>query len=300
MPSHRTTSEQPPPGDRDHTPCRLPDGRTMTSAEFGDPDGRPVVVVDGAGSRLQGRLADRLGRTHGIRVITPDRPSFHGSTPDPDVSFLRVADDLRSLYDHLGLAAPGLLALSGGTAFGCAMAFRHPDRVHVLGLLGPIAPIGEVGGTRGMDATSALAFRLGRRAPRLLAAVMSTVRWQTRRDLARAVDRFINLRPPADQAVMRRPDVRRILERSFPDVSQSPAGVAREFRLMTRPWGFDPAAIEVPTHVWGGEADSVHPPHHARWLAARISGATLQVRPGVGIFGWLDDYPDILGIVAPP
>lgn len=285
-------------GDDEHA-CTLPNGRRMTWAEFGDSGGRPIVVLDGAGSRLQGRLARTVAASDGLRVITPDRPGFFGSTPDPSVTFRSVADDLRDLLDHLEIDRAGVFALSGGTAFGCALAAAHPDRVAVLGLLGPIAPLDRVGGRTGMDRPSALGFWLGRHAPFAFGWVTHALRWQTRRDPVGAAERFTVLRPPADQAVIRRPEVWPVLVESFPDVSQSPAAGAHEFRLMARPWGFEPADIDVPTHVWAGGADTVHPPHHARWLAEQIPGATLEVRDDVAIFGFLDDYPTILSSLAP-
>jgi len=188
--------------------------------------------------------------------------------------------------------------MSGGTAFGATTAARHPDRVTRFGLLGPIAPIDEVGGTRGMDASTTMAFTLGRHAPWLLQGVMTAARWQTRRSPVRAATQFTRLRPPADQDVILRDDVWPIMLASFPDVSQAPAAIAHEFRLMAAPWPHDPRSIDVPTAVWAGGADTVHPPHHAQWLAGRIPGADLEVRPRVGIFGWLDDYPRILAWVA--
>ncbi len=284
--------------DRELAPCPLADGRVMTSAEFGSPTGRPVVILDGAGSRVQGRLGHDVGIAGDLRIITPDRPGFFGSTPDPAATFTSVADDLRLLLDHLEVPQVGVLATSGGTAFGCTMAARHPDRVTRLGLLGPIAPIADVGATKGMDASTRMAFTLGRRAPWVLRGVMTAARWQTRRDPVMAATQFTRLRPPPDQAVIRRGDVWPIMLASFPDVSQAPAAIAHEFSLMAAPWPHDPRAIDVPTAIWAGGADTVHPPHHAEWLTQRIPDADLEIRPGVGIFGWLDDYPRLLGWVA--
>jgi pimeloyl-ACP methyl ester carboxylesterase len=39
-----------------------------------------------------------------------------------------------------------------------------------------------------------------------------------------------------------------------------------------RPWGFDLAAIGVPTLLWHGGEDKMVPVEHGRWLAARIPG----------------------------
>jgi pimeloyl-ACP methyl ester carboxylesterase len=48
------------------------------------------------------------------------------------------------------------------------------------------------------------------------------------------------------------------------------------------PWGFDPAAIDVPVLVVHGDADRVVPVAHGAWLADRIPTAERRVGPGDG------------------
>jgi pimeloyl-ACP methyl ester carboxylesterase len=50
------------------------------------------------------------------------------------------------------------------------------------------------------------------------------------------------------------------------------------------PWGFDPAAIRVPTQVWYGSRDVLTPPGHGEWLARTIPGAMAR-RSDLGHFG---------------
>ena len=58
-----------------------------------------------------------------------------------------------------------------------------------------------------------------------------------------------------------------------------------------RPWGFDPASIQVPTLLLHGERDGVVPPAHGRWLASRIPGAELRLTPDDGHISVLNQIP---------
>jgi pimeloyl-ACP methyl ester carboxylesterase len=54
---------------------RLPDGRRLGFAEWGDPAGRPLFLFHGTpGSRLTRQPVEELTRRQGVRVSTVDRP----------------------------------------------------------------------------------------------------------------------------------------------------------------------------------------------------------------------------------
>jgi pimeloyl-ACP methyl ester carboxylesterase len=56
------------------------DGRTLTIAECGDPDGFPVFLLHGTpGSRFGGQGLASSYASVGARVITYDRPGYGGS-----------------------------------------------------------------------------------------------------------------------------------------------------------------------------------------------------------------------------
>ena len=59
----------------------LPDGRSLAYAEFGDPDGRPVLFFHGTpGYRLNPWTTDAELRSLGVRLIALDRPGVGRST----------------------------------------------------------------------------------------------------------------------------------------------------------------------------------------------------------------------------
>ncbi len=63
-----------------------PGNRTVGFAEYGDPNGFPVVFFHGTpGSRIGGRLAGGWAREAGCRLVALDRPGFGLSTFHEDV-----------------------------------------------------------------------------------------------------------------------------------------------------------------------------------------------------------------------
>ena len=59
----------------------LKDGRTLGFAEYGDPQGIPILLFHGTpGSRLEGALFDRAAQAHHARILAADRPGYATSS----------------------------------------------------------------------------------------------------------------------------------------------------------------------------------------------------------------------------
>jgi len=65
------------------------------------------------------------------------------------------------------------------------------------------------------------------------------------------------------------------------DPAQREGALADWSAIFTRPWGFEPAEIRVPTLLCRGDLDHV-PAAHAEHLARAIPGVELRVWPGLG------------------
>jgi pimeloyl-ACP methyl ester carboxylesterase len=73
----------------------LPDGRKLAYAEFGQPDGHPVIYFHGgASSRLEPLLFDELINKFALRFIALDRPGIGQSDPQPDRGFSDCPKDV--------------------------------------------------------------------------------------------------------------------------------------------------------------------------------------------------------------
>ncbi|MET9957323.1 alpha/beta hydrolase [Streptomyces sp. NPDC006339] len=264
------------------------DRRTLAVEEWGDPAGTPVVYLHGSPmSRLARYPDESLFHRLGIRLVTFDRPGFGCSTPRPGRRVVDAAEDVAAIADVLGLDRFAVFGVSGGGPHALAFAARFPERVTRLGALASLAPRDAAGldWTAGMNdgnRRSAAAALAGREAVGAhLAGVGSTEPPPL---------------PEIERAVLSRPDIGAMIGAAFQEAVRPglDGWVDDVTALFGTPWGFDPAHITTPVRLWHGGLDTLVPPAHGEWLAARIPTATLIRQPDAGHGGHFDATPEML------
>ncbi|MFA5939737.1 MAG: alpha/beta hydrolase [Sinimarinibacterium sp.] len=256
---------------------RLTDGRKMAYAEYGLRSGKPLLMLHGTpGGRLQAQIFDQAARDSGVRVIATDRPGMGRSDPVPHLTYLGYADDIRQLLEHLALPRAAMAAISGGGGFALACAHALRGRVSQLVLVCAAVPVPRES-RAGLSVQNRLLGWLCRHQPRLAEALMRLA-FPRRLDAA-AVTRIARSMPPADRRVMQIPAVRdAFLGESTRDMlRQGFAAIVHEMRLHEGTLGFDLGEIDVPVDLLHGLYDSNVPPGVARYVAAQIPGARLDL-----------------------
>mmetsp|Transcript_21185 Transcript_21185/g.25474 ORF Transcript_21185/g.25474 Transcript_21185/m.25474 type:complete len:467 (+) Transcript_21185:61-1461(+) len=123
----------------------LGDGRFLSYAEAGDPNGFPVLCFFGiGGSRYLVLLLDDVARQFGLRVISPDRPGFGRSTILDNRTFSDFGQDVESLCDFLNIQKMGIWSYSVGCAYAavCCLQPRLKQRlVAKITLISPWVPL---------------------------------------------------------------------------------------------------------------------------------------------------------------
>lgn len=202
-----------------------------------------------------------------------------------------AAADVAAVADALGLDRFAVFGVSGGGPHALACAAVHPGRVTRAGVLASLAPRDAAGleWTAGMNEgnrRSAAAALTGR------AAVME--------HLANVGTAGLPPLPEVEQEVLSRPDVSAMLGAAFAEAVRPglDGWVDDVMALFGTAWGFDPAAVPVPVRLWHGGLDTLVPPAHAEWLAARIPGADLRMQADAGHGGHFDATPEMLGWLA--
>jgi pimeloyl-ACP methyl ester carboxylesterase len=272
----------------------LADGRTLGYGLYGAHDGPLVAVLDGPGSRGLGRAMAPTAVRLGIKLLLPDRPGFGRSSVTPTGSFGDVSEDLLALVDRLGFRRFGVIAQSGGTPYALALAAAAGDRVTGLAFIGGMAPLNERDAMHAVGRRMRFVFLLARRAPWSLRPLFSGVARQTAKDPKAAARKYAAVLPPADHRVLEDPTVWAIHAASSAEVVSRPSALAREMRMLVRPWGIDYHRITAPVALWAGELDRAHPPNMSHRLATLLGGAPVTVVPGAATFAMVTRYPDAL------
>lgn len=207
---------------------RLPGGRRLAFAEYGDPQGLPVLYCHGfPSSRREAELIDPAARAEGARIIAPDRPGYGDSDPLAGRSIAGWSMDACALADHLGLPRLALVGVSGGGPYALACAITIPDRITACALVCPLGPVYRAPLLATMHPAARAVFALPRQAPRLArillggpaAAVLSL--WPQGVEHLRALGA-----PTADRRELARPEVAAILNASIRDAMRRGAAGA--------------------------------------------------------------------------
>ncbi|KAK4626233.1 hypothetical protein CLAFUW4_05233 [Fulvia fulva] len=105
----------------------LPDYRKLGCAEYGQPDGKPIIMLHGLpGSRLEMAWQDEYAKKIGARIIGVDRPGVGWSSPHPGRTHLSFAQDIKCLTDALQLDQYAVIGTSGGGPYVMACAAYLP------------------------------------------------------------------------------------------------------------------------------------------------------------------------------
>jgi pimeloyl-ACP methyl ester carboxylesterase len=258
--------------DLSESDVRLPDGRTLHVYDTGG-DAFPVVWLHGTPNLgPPPRPLTDAARRLGLRWLGYDRPGYGGSMPQRGRTIAAAASDVAAIADTLGVPRLAVFGHSGGAPHALACAALLPDRVTAAVAMSGLAPYGADG----------LEWFAGM-APAGVASLTAATRGRAAMEAYEAEapeEPDIGFTPGDWEALS--DDWAWMLEVVQGAQQAGGPGAVDDHLAAVAPWGFDPADAAVPVLVVHGEADRMVPPQHGRWLAPRIPGAQLWLRPGDG------------------
>jgi pimeloyl-ACP methyl ester carboxylesterase len=282
--------------DSDRT-MRTADGRRLGYAEWGEPEGVPVLFFHGwPGSRLEGRLGDEAASAAGVRLIALDRPGMGLSGFQPGRTFLDWPADVVQVAAALGLDRFAVLGISGGGPYAAACAWKLTDGLTCAGIVSGLAPLNVPGAIAGMGRRNRLTFQLVGHLAVLRRTLMAAMSVSVARQPDRVLERGVAA--SVDKDYLARPYVREVLADSLSEAFRSGSrGPAWEMGLYARPWGFRLDEIRTPVHLWHGEQDANAPVTMGRYLATTIPQCQAIFYPGEGHLHFVDRLPEILAVL---
>ncbi len=241
------------------------DGVRLFAVEDGD---GPVIVM------LHGGMANHLAALPLIaplsttnRIIAPDLrgsgKSWYGNT----LTFDRLAEDVESLLDHIGVERAVVGGVSGGSGVALRFALRFPDRASGLVVVKPVYAGGDRGYTEQQKATFAMMDAVASRAldegVQVLRPMYENLPSQMREKALAMIEEF-------DAASV-------VMTSRFITSGAQPFTTAAELR-----------SLKAPTLLVRGD-DPLHPPEVSDIYAAnipdcRVAPATIDLAAAIGDF----------------
>ncbi len=268
----------------------LSDGRGLAFSEIGDASGSTVFYFHGAPtSRLwlvpwEMEFADR-----GLRVVSPDRPGYGGSSPQPGRTMSDWPTDVARLADALGIDRFVVAGCSSGGPYAVACGVLLPKRVSGAVVLAGVTDMAwpeawdgyaeaEISMMRMPDEQSVAA-----RCEELFGADGSGFPGSSGLEL-----------PEPDKALFSDEKTANALRASITEAfRQGVGGYASDVFVQGRAWPFAPGAMTTPAILAHGELDTIVPLAHSRHTAELIPGSSLRILPGHGHMSISSELPGL-------
>ena len=263
----------------------LADGRTVSYAEYGDPEGQPMIYFHGwPSSRVQGKMCHKGGLEHGWRVFCMDRPGIGKTTPQEKRTLAEWPDLFNGFVDALGLPKVAIFGVSGGAPYVYATANSCADRVTVAGVASGAAPIIESERSSEMMLPYRILIYLRERSPGLVEKLISVAGcvagWKRNHPVWRAAYRLI---PAPDRCAIGTDLVHECVMGSFRTaMGNGPLPVMEDGDIYSQQWPFKLEDIEFPIQLWHGEVDNNIPASMAREVVSRLPKCEAHFYPEDG------------------
>lgn len=263
---------------------KLPSGRTLGYAEFGDPSGTPLFYFHGwPSSRLQGELLDETGKQRGLRIIAPDRPGIGLSDFHPGRTLADWPLLLHELAAQVGAEKFHVLGVSGGGPYALICAHSMPER-----LLGAAvvcgAPSLRTVGTDGLFWAYKLGLWAQHRLPFTLRPGLRIAGWIAGRKVTQWPQNWLaRLYAAEDRRALQDERLHRIMMQSGRlALLGSVTALRLDGMIYSSDWGFDLGEIRFPVRFWHGDEDWNIPLALAQRTAALVPGAIFRITPKDG------------------
>lgn len=262
----------------DDSDMQVPVGDRVVQVWVGGVAGGPVLVFQPGtpAPPVAWPSLESIAASRGLRLVSYARPGYSGSTRHEGRRVVDAATDVAAVLDALDVGEFVTIGHSGGGPHAVACAAVLADRCRAATSLAGVAPhdLHAARWMEGMADENVEEFSIVLEGPaalrRHLSAELAAYAGVTAADVAEALGGLVTA---VDRAALTG-DLADMVARSLrrAAVDGLDGWIDDDLAVMS-PWGFDPAAIDVPVAVWQGRHDAMVPFRHGQWLATDIASA---------------------------
>ena len=273
---------------------RLYDGRRLGFAEYGDPEGVPIIVHHGvAASRLQMHPDENIAIQAGARLIVPDRPGIGLSDFQDNRQLVDWPQDIKQLTKQLGIERFATIGLTtGGGIFALLCAAETPHLVSAVSLVSTRCVFEY------MKPTPTIRPMLGmaRMAPTLFYQYLKIMGESIKKNPELYLERRMPEFSEVDQLFLKSDEGKRFyLEPMVEALREGAKGVAWDLSSAMRGgWSFSSENVKHSIKIWHGGDDMIVPIEEAEALATKLNHCTTAFIENEGQFLFFNHWKEIL------
>lgn len=252
---------------------KLPDGRRLGYAEYGKPDGFPIIAMHGTpGARILGAFSrleqmGQLASSKPFRIFVIERSGYGLSAPQPGRTINNVVEDTVFLADSIGLEQFAIFGGSGGAPFALACCQRLPHRITKAAISAGVGPVylpnlfeniseeEKVFLKDAMGDSEAIISFTSKAQADPVGFIKELMAQSNEQIPAEIPDAFIQM---------------------IAESTRSPYGMIDDYRSFGQPWNVNFEDIRTPVQFWHSDGDQSVPISHAEYLAEKIPGASIR------------------------
>lgn len=255
----------------------LKDERRLGFAEYGTPEGSPIVYCHGSqSSRLEMHYDHSFAEKNNLRILAVDRPGHGLSDMNSEGSILDFARDVKQVTEHLNIDTFSVAGMSAGAPFALGIAYLYPKNVCKAGIISGFAPFSKQN-KKHLTKEVKFLLNVAKSAPYLLCLLLKTQTKSIKKNPLKSLQNFTKSMSKPDQKVLQNDAVIAVMGTMFQEAFRNgSAGVAHEIcKLLLNDWGFKINEIKVPVHFWQGEQDKNVPFEWAQYMYKQTKNGTL-------------------------
>ena len=269
---------------------KLPDGRQLCFAEYGDPKGQPIFVFHGnPNSRLLWGVIPGSPFLPNVRLIAPDRPGFGQTDFKEDVTTLENwPNDITVLADSLGIKKFAVFGPSGGGPYALSCAWKIPERLTSVGIFASVGPfIPET--DKNIAAPVRMMWAKAPKLPGLFKLQMKLFAWLARKYTKLYIKMVLKEFSETDRKDYERLNIAELIQVDRNEGYRQ-GGIGTWYDAMIPGnWPIPLNEIKTKVYLWQGEEDISVPLSMGQYMAEKLPNCEAKFIKGVGHF-WIFEH----------